>query len=301
MIFSWLFIIILAYLFFSLSYLGDKLILSGPPKPNSYTFFVGAISIFVVIFIPFINFGIPDAKAFFWIIAEAIVYILGLYVMFVALERFDVSRVMTTIGAAQPIFIFALTWLFWGAQPMTKMSIFAFVLLVLGGILISFERNSKTNGDYLKITIFAALLFSLDYIFSKIVFLNQPFLQGFIWMRIFVFLFSLLFLISRNTRKEIFKKQNILNKKTGAIFIGTHLSGGAANILQSLAIYLAPVVFLPIVSSLRGIQYVFLFLMTLFLSVLFPKILKEEISEQIIAQKVIAIVLIVLGLAILVF
>jgi drug/metabolite transporter (DMT)-like permease len=220
--------------------------------------------------------------------------------MFFALERFDVSRVMTTIGATQPLLIFALTVLIWGPQPMSQTDILAFVLLLLGSFLISYERKSKTNGGYLVITLLASLLFSLDYIFSKIVFLDQPFLQGFIWMRIFVFLFALIFLISKNNRKEIFKRQNILNVKTGTLFIGTHLSGGAANILQGLAIYLAPVALLPIVNSLRGIQYVFLFLMTLFLSFFFPKILKEPISKTIIAQKIISIILIAIGLAILV-
>jgi len=297
---TWLFVIILAYFFFSLSYLGDKLILSGPPKPNSYTFYVGVISIFVVVFIPFIKFGLPSEKVIFWIIAEAIVYILGLWAMFSALEKFDVSRVMTTIGATQPLFIFALTWMFWGPQTMNTTNILAFVLLVLGSFMISFEENSKTNGSYLKVTLIASILFSLDYIFSKIVFLSQPFLQGFIWMRIFVFLFALIFLISKNNRKEIFKKQNILDKKTGIIFVGTHTSGGIANILQGYAIALAPIAFLPIVNSLRGIQYVFLFLMTLFLSFSFPKVLKEEISKKILIQKIVSIILIFIGLYLLV-
>ena len=300
---SWLLllIIILAYFFFSLSYLGDKLILSGPPKPNSYTFYVGIISIFAIVFIPFIKFGLPPEKIFFWIIAEAVVYVLGLWTMFLALEKFDVSKVMTTIGAVQPIFIFALTWIIWGPQNITSAYIIAFILLLLGSAIISFEGSSKMTGDYLKITIISALFFSLDYVFSKMVFLSQPFLQGFIWMRIFVALFALLFLISKNNRKEIFKKQNITDKKTWAVFIGTHSSGGIANILQGYAISLAPIAFLPIVNSSRGIQYVFLFLITLFLSVFFPKVLKEKISKKILIQKIIAIVLIVAGLALLVY
>ena len=293
---SWLFIIILAYFFFSLSYLGDKLILSGPPKPTAYTFYVGAISILVVIFIPFIKFSFPSQGSILWIIAEAAVYILGLYTMFAALEKFDVSRVMTTIGATQPFFIFALTWMYWGPQKLSTTYILAFVLLIMGSFSISFERKSKTNVSYLKITLLASFLFSLDYIFSKIVFIDQPFLQGFIWMRFFVFLFALVFLISKTNRKEIFKKQTVLDKKTAITFAWTHTSGGIANILQGFAISLAPIVFLPIVNSLRGIQYIFLFLLALFFSVFFPRILKEETSKEILIQKIIAIILIVAGL-----
>ena len=67
MVYEWLLVSVIAYLFFSLSYLGDKLILSGPPKPNSYTFYVGVISLFVVVLIPFVKFGLPNQRIFFWI------------------------------------------------------------------------------------------------------------------------------------------------------------------------------------------------------------------------------------------
>lgn len=300
MIFTWLFVIILAYLFFSLSYLGDKLILSGPPKPNSYTFYVGLISITAILFIPFVSFGFPPSRIWPFIMIEAAVYILGLYTMFSALENFEVSKVMTTIGATQPIFIFVLSWLFWGPQIISPANFLAFLLLFVGSIIISFEKGSKQTGNYIKITLIASLLFSFDYIFSKAVYSAMGFLPGFIWMRIFVFLFALLFLFGESTRKEIFKKQNILNPKTSALFVVSHSCGGIANILQGFAISLAPVAFLPIVNSLRGVQYVFLFLITLFLSALFPKILKENLSAQILAQKIISIILIGLGLAILV-
>jgi hypothetical protein len=73
-----------------------------------------------------------------------------------------------------------------------------------------------------------------------------------------------------------------------------------ANFLQSFAISLSPVAFLAIVNSLRGIQYIFIFLITLFFSVFFPRILKEEISKSIIIQKSISIGFIVVGLALLV-
>jgi uncharacterized membrane protein len=298
---TWLIVIIVAYILFGLSSLGDKLILTGPPKPNSYTFYVGAASILMVVFIPFINFGLPPGKLVFWIVVEAIVYLLGLYTMFSALKKFEVSRVITTIGATQPLFIFALTWLFWGPQSMSGKVILAFILLVFGDCLISFESGSKINSNYLKTTILASLFFSLDYIFSKIIFLEQPFLQGFIWMRIFAFFFVLLLLLSKNNRNDIFRKNNFLNKKTARILVFSQTSGAAANALQGFAISLAPIALLPIVNSLKGIQYVFLFLMTLFVSVFFPRVLREKITQKIVIRKAISMVLIVAGLALLVY
>jgi len=297
---SWLLVIILAYFFFSLASLGDKLVLNRKADPAVYTFYVGFFSILLAVIIPFVNFKFPDAKTFIWIIAEAGVYLLGLYLMYIAVNKFEVSKVITTIGATQPVFIFILTWLFWGPQTMSAKIILAFVVLLSGSIIISVEKNINLTADYLKITILASLMFSLDYIFSKFVFSSMTFWQGFIWMRMFIVLFSLVFLISKRNRKAIFAKQTVLDKRTGSIFALTQMSGGTANMLQSFAIFLAPVAFLPIVNSLRGVQYIFLFLMTLFLSIFLPKILKEKISKTVIAQKIFSILLIAGGLAILI-
>ncbi len=293
---TWLFIIILAYLFFSFSYFGDKLVLSGPPSPKLYTFYVGILSILVIFLIPFIKFSFPTITGMIWIILEAITYILGLYAMFVALEKFDVSKVMTTIGALQPVVILILTWIFFGFQTITNINFLAFVILFIGSIVISIEKTFKITGNYLVLTLFSSLMFSFAYVFSKLVFLNQSFLQGLVWMNIFTFLFILIFLFDKELRGQIFSKKITLNKKTGILFLFSQSAGGIANILQSFAISLSPVASLAIMNSLRGVQYIFLFIITLIFSFFFPKILKEDISKRIILQKTIAIVLIVFGL-----
>lgn len=296
----WLITIILAYLFFGFGAFCDKLVLAGKPNPKAYTFYVGLAGLAVFVFLPFIKFGLPDAAGFAWVVLDAIVRVTGLYVMYTAIERFDVSKVIATIGATQPIFIFILTRLFFGQQKMGVAAIVAFILLFIGSIVISIEKTPRLTGNYLKITILASLLFSLDYIFSKLVFLNEGFLQGIIWVAIFIFLFALIFIATKKSRKEIFAKRMVSNKKTQISFLGAQASGAIANFLQSFSIFLVPVAFLPIINSLRGVQYVLLFLITLFVSYFFPKILKEEISKKAIMQKIVSIIIIGSGLAVLV-
>lgn len=296
---SWLLVIILAYFFFGLASLGDKLVLSGRPKPRSYTFYAGFLGIFLVFVLPFINFGWPRGESVIWIALDAIAQIAGLYAMFMALERFEVSKVIATIGATQPIFIFGFTWIFWGSQVMPATDIAAFILLFLGSVIISAQRTWKITGDYLKLTLFSSLMFSLDYIFSKMVYMNEPFLQGIIWIRFFILAFVLVFLISKKSRKEIFSKRVILDRKTQLVFAGTQACGAAANFLQGFAISLAPVAFLATINSLRGIQYVFLFIMTLLVSVFLPQVLQEKITKKVVLQKLISIMLITIGLLIL--
>ncbi len=296
----WLLAIILAYFFFSLSSLGDKLVLSGPPKPKTYTFYVGLVGLSVLLFIPFMQFGLPGKESIYWIILEAITYILGVYTMFSAVKKFEVSKVAVTMGATMPIFVFVLTWLFWGQQIIDKTNILAFVLLLSGSIIISFEKKFRVADGYLKITLLASFIFSVDYVLTKIIFSTEPFLLGLFWMRMFAFLFVLFFLFSKNARKEIFSKKSFLNKKTATLMAFTQTAGGTANILQAFAISSVPVALLPILNALRGIQYAFLFLITLFFSIFLPKVLKEDISKKIVLQKTAAILIIAAGLALLV-
>lgn len=297
----WFIVIVLAYFFFSLSSLGDKLILNGTPKANSYTFYTSVASLFVLLILPFVGLALPPATVFIWIIADALVYILGLYTMYCVLEKSDVSSVITTIGAIQPIFIFILTCLFWGGQIITGKNFLAFALLLLGSYIISFKKNKKVQNKYLAITILSSLLFSLDYAFLKVIYSNLPFLQGFIWTRIFLAFFALLMLFNKNNRKEIFRKENLSNKKIELIFVYTYLSSGAANILQNFAIFLVPIGLLPIINAMRGVQYVFLFVLTLLFSIFLPKVFKERVSKTIIIQKVSSIIIIAIGLALLFF
>lgn len=298
--FQWLSIIILAYLLFAFGSFFDKLVLKGKPNPVSYTFYVGLFSLLVVLIIPFVQFQVPESRVFVWIILDALVYTAGLYFMFSALERFDVSRVVPIVGAFQPIFIFLLAWLFWGFQQTSGVHIAAFLLLLLGSIIISLEKRPELTIGFLGLTISSALMFSLDYTFAKFVFLSQPFLQGFIWIRMFVFVFALFLLLNKRNRGEIFAKKTVLNPKTQIYFFSAQAFGGVANFLQSFAIFLAPVGFLATVNSLRGVQYVFLFLITLFVSLFLPKVLKEKFSKKLLFQKVVSIGLIVVGLALLI-
>lgn len=295
----WLLIAILSYLFFSFSYFGDKLILSGSPNPKSYTFYVGILNVVVVFLIPFIKFGFPDYTTIVWMILEAVSFVIAIYIMFLALEKFNVSMVMPAIGTFQPIFIFILTWLFFGSQTIKITGLLALLLLLSGGFIISIGRKFKINLSYLKLVILSSLIFSFEYIFSKIVFLNQPFLQGLIWMKIFTFLITLTLIFNKKFCKQIFSKKIILNKRNEIIFLLNQLVGGTANILQSFAIFLVPVASLATMNALRGIQYVFLFIITLTFSLFFPKILKEKISKGIIIQKIIAILFIGSALALL--
>ena len=297
---SWLLAAVLAYLFFGFASLADKLVLNGTTegvsRPKAYTFYVGVFGLISIVLIPFVKFVFPGQAGLTWLLLDALVRVFGLYTMYVAVSKFDISKVIATIGATQPIFIFIMTWIFWGAQTMRATDILAFILLFLGSVIISFEKSIKLTANYLQITIFSSLMFSLDYIFAKLVYSNMPFFSGIIWIQLFTALLVMIFLISKKSRKEIFSKQVAIDKKKQWIFLFAQIIGGAGNFLQGVAISLAPVVFLATINSLRGIQYAFLFMVTLLTSYFYPKFLKEELSRKIVFQKTFSIILIIAGL-----
>jgi len=296
----WLIVIIAAYFLLALSDLGNKYLLAGPPNPKSYTFYVGTLSILAVGLIPFVDFGVPQPCQLLLALLSGAIYVSALYALYNALENFEVSRVTPAIGGILPLFTFALSWLFFGAQRQFEgRGILAFFLLLIGTVIITWQKEKIISRESLKISILAALLFSISFIFSKFVYLEQPFWQGFIWMRIGGFLIAIFLIFSREVRKEIFGRKPSFSKKTGTIFLLTQSAGAGAFVLQNWAIALAAVVFLPVINALAGTQYIFLFLLITFISLKFPKILKERISRQIIFQKIFAILIIGIGLALL--
>ncbi len=295
----WILVITLAYLCFALSSLGDRIILSGHSRPNSYTFFVGILSAAVILLIPFIGISVPQGILWLWIILAALFNILGIYTMFSALNVFDVSKIIPTIGALQPIFVVIFSFLILGEDAMGSRQILAFVILLLGSVLISIEKNYRVTRRSLKLSFFAALFFSLEMIFAKIVYLDLAFWDGFIWMKIFGLVFVMSFLFNKTFRSDIFNVDQKLDKKNSIIFFLGQGFGGLANILQGWAISLVPLAYLGIMNAMKGLQYVFLFIFVLIISAAFPKLLNEKTSKTIIIQRITAIILIIIGLLVL--
>lgn len=289
----WLIVIILAYFLFAFVSLGDKYLLKGPPNPKTYTFYVGVLGILILLLAPFIGFFVPSAFEILLCLLAGAIYVFAILATFEGLEKFEASRIIPAIGGFLPIFTLALTYFFSGELG----GISAFIPLVLGSILISWEPSARVSLKSLQISIIAALFFSLAFVLSKYVYLILPFWNGFIWIRIGAFLTVLCFIFFKDVRDEIFTKKSDFNKKTGVLFIFNQGIGAGAFILQNWAISLAPLVYLSMINALQGIQYIFLFI----LSLLFYKFLKEKVSKRIIFQKILAIILIGLGIILLTY
>jgi len=297
----WLMVAISAYFLFGAVNIVDKYLLAGPiPSPKVYAFYVGILGILALGLIPFGFLIIPEISLILLAILAGIFHILAIFVLFVGLKTFEASRIVPATGAFLPLFTFGFTFVLAGGKETLAFSdIIAFILLLLGSLLITWQRGKVISRASLKIAGLAAFLFALYFILIKFVYLSQPFISGLIWTRIGAVLIALVFLFSKEVREDIFRGPKVFQRKTWAIFLPNQAAGAGAFVLQNWAVALVPLIYLGMVNALEGIKYIFILIFAFLLSLKTPQILKEEISRKVIFQKVMAILLIAGGLALL--
>jgi hypothetical protein len=296
----WLIAATSAYLILAIVFLVDKYLLTGSiPNPKVYTFYIGALGILVLALIPFVSFSVPESGQIILSLLAGASFIYGIFWFNKALKLFEASRVVPAVGGILPILSFLLIYIFSGGKEVFKILEFsAFILLVLGSVLITYKGTGISLKSF-RMSIVAAFFLALSFVLTKYVYMAQPFWSGYIWIRIGSFLMVMSFLFAWEVRDELFKVKMSFPKKTAAIFLSNQAAGAGANILQNWAIALAPLIFVPVINALQGIQYVFLLAFAVLLSLKFPQILKEEVSKGVIIQKITAILLIGSGLILL--
>ncbi|MFC1663665.1 hypothetical protein ACFL0A_00860 [Patescibacteria group bacterium] len=297
---TWFLVAILSYFLFAIAALGDKYLLIGPPNPKSYSFYVGTLGILVLLLIPFVGFSIPDLSQIILSLLAGAFFIFALFGFFTGLEKFEVSRVVPGIAGFLPLFTFGLIYLFSGEKEILSFwKISAFVLMLLGSVLITFKKEKLINYKPFQISAITAFLLAIAFVLTKYVYLVQPFWSGFFWIRIGGFITAFCFIFTKEVKREIFERKFTFQKKTGTFFLLNQGVGAGASILQNWAIALVPLGLLPFINVLEGTKYIFLLTFAILLSLKFPKMLKEEISREIILQKFVATSLIIFGLVIL--
>jgi len=291
---SWLAIIIIAHLFYALVFIFDKYILSRSlPHPIVYSFYVGVLSIVICALIPF-GFYWPSFREFILVLICGAVSVVGNVLFYTALSKDEASRVIPFTGGFVAVFTLILSIFILGEQ-LNLYQVLAFALLVLGSLIISFEKKKIFSKNFAMAAL-SALFFAIFWVLTKYIFVGTTFVSGTIWVRMGVVLASLALLIPKKNRELIFKKTEKAKPRTFVIFA----LGRALSILGGLGIYFA--VYLGSVSltnSLQGLQYAFILLLAFLLYKKYPS-LKEEFSREVIIQKIIAVILIVFGLGILV-
>lgn len=315
----WIIIAVIAYFINAGVYIADKFLLSKKIHSSiTYAFYVGIWSIFnifLLIFDPWI----PTRQEFLLDLSAGILFLLTLIFWYKALHQSEATRVVPIVGALVPIFSFGFSHVFLGAS-ITEKQFLAFLILVIGGILISIKRTrfykAREAFDRIKIitgkivgdihaesrpvhrlifnSIISALFFALYYVLIKHVYSHQPFIGGFVWSRMGSFLGVLFILFVPRWRKLIIEHQaGVKTPENLSPFLLIRFLAFLAFIMLNWAISLGNVA---LINSLQGAQYIFLIFLVLFLSVKHPHVLKEELGRGVLLQKTMGVLLIGIGL-----
>jgi drug/metabolite transporter (DMT)-like permease len=295
---TWLILTILAYFFLAIVVLFDRYFLVGKiPNPKVYTFNVGILwFLLCLLLIPF-GITIPGISLMILGLGAGLVRILAILFLTESIIRGEVSRAVPTIGGLLPVFSFFLFFLYFPRSEILNLSqLLAFVLLVLGSVMISLKKFSLKifTFENLKYPITSAFLFALNFFLMKILFLKIDFLTGFFLTLVGGGLGAIFFLIFSQTRESIFA-QKVAPKISGFFILGQIL-GGLGVFSQFYAVSLVKPGQVPLINALEGIRYVFLLFFVFILSFWKPELLKEEMKGTILLQKIAAVLLISLGL-----
>jgi len=250
-----------------------------------------------VLLIPFKGLVIPSFPLLAVSIIAGMLHLYGMFPYYKALSIEEVSRVLP-LWRFIPLFVLLFSCVFIG-ERLTWHEGIAFLLLVAGGYLISIKnlRDPLKIGKAFYFMVFSSFLFGIHYTLAKYVYSNQPYYDGFVWIRIGAFLGAMSALSNKKYRNELILTLSSINLKITVILFVQGLLVIIGLALLNFAMTIGPI---SLVSASAGFQSIFVFLAATVLSIRYPNILQEEISKKIIVQKSFAIVLMIVGACVIV-
>lgn len=292
---NWLVIVIIAHVINALVFVITKVLLEKYiTNATVFTVLVGIFGIGAFVLAPW-GLMVPTTAEFLISVVTGALLILAMLLFNYVLKQFEASRIVPIVGGAVPGFTLLFAYLFL-SERLSGMELWAFVLLVMGTVLISIAGEAKKRITLLGVSLglLAGGTFAGSFVLTKYIFEIQPFISGFIWIRVGSFVVALALLLHGPTRLAL--KKNI-KETTAAVklaFVGQMLLGGIAFIMLNYAISIASV---SLINALQGVQYAFLIVLVLVGAKLFPKLITERFEGWVLLQKIIAIVLISSGIA----
>ncbi len=299
----WIVVAILSYFLSAVVAVLDKFLLSGRiASAAMYAFLMAMFSAFAAVLIPF---GVqwygryPVGLA----IVSGCLFLYALVAFYAAAKQSEIAKVAPLVGVVVALASFVITAemkLYQGVPVgMSAEIALSFALLVGGAFLISFDLPLRKADRVPFLGVVSGILFAISIVILKLSIVEMNFVNGYFWSRAGMFLAGFSLLLVPLYRREIFAASSDFSKPhrehplTGFLFVANKVSGGIAAFLLAYAVSLGPLVF---VHALNGVQFAFVFLLSLTLSFFFPKVYGEKLALNDWIQKACALVIIILGI-----
>lgn len=283
---------IIAHGLIGISLIWDKVLLQRPATKSlpNYVFWLGAISIFGLLLMPF-GFHMPALDMVGLGFGAGVIHLGANWFYYRALKEGEASQTLAVMGGFSPLAtgLIAIPLL---SKPFGEHSVLAFGLMVGGGFVMFFSETLSWR-KVVPNVLWASGLFGLTNVLQKVVFNTTGFISGYVFFTLGTFAGAMLLLVPPSWRRQIFEHSEDAPPRSRFWYFVNRFLSGVGSFLIFFAISRgSPAV----IDAISGVRYVIIFLGAYLLTRMRPDWLKEDFQTHALIGKSIATGLIVAGL-----
>jgi drug/metabolite transporter (DMT)-like permease len=284
-------IAIIAHGLVGISLVWDKVLLKrkGMQSLASYVFWLGAISIFGLLLIPF-GFKMPSGKIAAIALAAGFCDLLATWFYYAALKAGEASDEVAAMGGFTPVATVALSIPLLGVN--LDGQLLGFALMTVGGFIMFFAEQIPLR-RMLPLVIPAAVIFGLTNVLQKIAFNHAQFVSGYVFFTIGTFAGSMALLLRPTWRRDIFKHSEEAPPRSKAGYMINRFLAGVGSFLVVFAISKASP---SVVEAIAGVRYVIIFVCAYAITQWRPSWFRENFGRRALIVKAVGTGFVVAGL-----
>lgn len=286
-------IAIIAHGLIGISLVWDKVLLKRRGTQNlfSYVFWLGAISIFGLVLIPF-GYKTPRLGVIGIAAAAGAADLVASFFYYAALKRGQASDALAVMGGFAPVAtaVFSHVLL---RKHVEGMQLIGFAIMCTGGFVMFFSEKFQLR-KLLPPMLMAAALFGLANVLQKMAYNGTNFVSAYVWFTIGTFVGSVSLLIPPSWRRQIFQSSGGAEPRSKFWYFFNRFVAGVGSFL---VVYAISRTYPDLVSAISGVRYAIIFLGALLLTEFRPQWLKEDFQGLQLITKIIGTCLVIAGVA----
>jgi uncharacterized membrane protein len=284
-------IAIVAHALIGGSLVWDKVLLKRRGMQNlaSYVFWLGAISIFGLLLIPF-GFHMPSLRIAGIAFAAGLCDLIATWFYYAALKAGEASEELAAMGGFTPVATVLLSIPLLGIN--LKGQLIGFVVMTCGGFVMFFAEKLPLRRMLPRI-LAAAIFFGLTGVLQKLAFNSVQFVSGYVFFTIGTFAGAMALLLRPTWRRQIFTSSAEAPPRSKAGYMLNRFAAGVGSFLVVFAVSRTSP---SMVEAISGVRYVVIFLGAFAVTTWRPSWFREDFSRRSLLIKALGTGLVVAGL-----
>lgn len=283
-------IAIVAHALVGISLVWDKVLLKrqGMRDLSFYVFWLGAISIFGVLLIPF-GFRMPSAEIAWLAVTAGFCDLVATWAYYAALKGGQASEEVAATGGFTPLATVLLSIPLLGVHVAGMVG---FTIMTLGGFVLFFAEKMPLR-RILPSVMMASVFFALTDVLQKMAFNGTNFVSGYVFFTIGTFAGALAVLLRPTWRRQIFKDSGEAPPKSK---VGYGINRFLAGVGSFLVVYAISRTSPSMVEAISGVRYVAVFIGAYAVTRWRPNWFREDFTRRALLVKVLGTGMVVAGL-----